>query len=140
MSEQPTADSAQQEVLQAVDAIIDNFANHRREAYFAGFAADATFVFHTSGARLESREEYEREWASWERDDGFRVVSCASTARRLQFAADDIAIFTHDVQTRVTSHDGTADQQERETIVMQRRDGRWLCIHEHLSGRDDLPG
>jgi uncharacterized protein (TIGR02246 family) len=139
MTEQPTADSAEQEVLRAVDAIIDNFANHRPEAYFAGFATDATFVFHTSGARLESREEYEREWARWERDDGFRVISCASSARRLQFVGDDIAIFTHDVQTRVDSDGGAADQSERETIVMQRRDGRWLCIHEHLSGRDDLP-
>jgi ketosteroid isomerase-like protein len=137
MSEQSKAETAEREVLLAVDAIIDNFAHHRRDAYFAGFAADATFVFHISAARLESREEYEREWARWEREDGFRVLSCDSTARRLQRICDDVAIFTHDVRTRVATDDGPVDQQERETIVMQRGAGGWLCIHEHLSGRDD---
>jgi ketosteroid isomerase-like protein len=139
MSDQGAAETAEQQVLLAVDAIIDNFAHHRRNAYFAGFDADATFVFHTSPSRLESREAYEQEWDRWEREDGFRVLSCVSTARRLQFVTDDIAIFTHDVQTRVAGADGPTDQHERETIVMRQGADGWLCIHEHLSGRDDVP-
>ncbi|MDP9026162.1 MAG: nuclear transport factor 2 family protein [Actinomycetota bacterium] len=124
------------EVLAAVDAIIDDFGHHRRDAYFAGFAEDATFVFHTGRGRLESRADYEAEWDRWEREEGFRVLACHSSARRLQQIGDDVAIFTHDVETELADGEGSITLQERETIVLQRRDGRWLCVHEHLSGRD----
>ena len=57
--------NAEQEraVLAAVDKIIDDFGHHRREAYFSGFDEEATFVFHTSEKRLESRAEYEEVWS-----------------------------------------------------------------------------
>jgi ketosteroid isomerase-like protein len=127
--------TTEHDALAAVDAIIDNFGHNRVEAYFAGFAEDATFVFHTSPKRLESRTEYEAVWAEWQRDNAFEVVSCASTDRRIQLFGD-LAVFTHSVET-VASIDGAAETQlERETIVMQNRDGAWLCVHEHLSGRD----
>ena len=41
------------DALGAVDRIIDDFAHHRRDAYFAGFAPDATFLFHNVDHRLE---------------------------------------------------------------------------------------
>ena len=124
------------EVLAAVDAIIDDFGHHRRDAYFAGFAEDATFVFHTGRGRLESRADYEAEWDRWERDEDFRVLACRSSARRVQQIGVDVAIFTHDVETELADGEGSVTLQERETIVLHRRDGRWLCVHEHLSGRD----
>ena len=125
-----------QEILEAVDAIIDDFGHHRREAYFAGFAADATFVFHAGSGRLDSRAAYEAEWSRWERDEGFRVLVCRSSARRVQEVGADVAIFTHDVETELLDGDGSITLHERETMVLQRRDGRWVCVHEHLSGRD----
>ncbi|TAM66151.1 MAG: DUF4440 domain-containing protein [Microbacteriaceae bacterium] len=127
--------STEDEVLLAVDAIIDDFGNHRRAAYFSRFAADATFVFHTSPARLESRAEYEELWCGWERDDEFHVISCQSTNRRVQLL-DDIAVFTHDVDTTVSLGGQVEHSRERETILMERRGDEWLCVHEHLSGRD----
>lgn len=125
----------EREVLAAVDAIIDDYAHHRRDAYFSGFATDATFVFHTSPHRLEDRAEYERLWQSWEEESGFRVVNCESSNRRLQLFGD-IAVFSHDVDTTISFDGKLEDSAERETIVMARRDDGWSCIHEHLSGRD----
>lgn len=127
---------SREEVFEAVDAIIDDFGHHRREAYFSAFADDATFVFHTGSGRLESRAAYEAEWSRWERDEGFRVLACRSTARRLQAVGEDVAIFTHDVETDLADGDGSITLHERETMVLHRRNGRWLCVHEHLSGRN----
>lgn len=121
--------------LAAVDTIIDNFGHNRRDAYFAGFAEDATFIFHTSPKRLDSRAEYEALWAGWERDNAFAVVSCTSTDRRIQLFGET-AIFTHTVETTASVDGDLGTQLERETIVMQRRDESWLCVHEHLSGLD----
>lgn len=121
-------------VLAAADAIVDDFANHRTEAYFAGFAEDATFVFHTADRRLESRAEYEALWAQWESEDGFRVHACRSSDRRVQVLGDT-AIFTHSVDSRIELGGSIDDITERETIVFALRDGRWVAVHEHLSPR-----
>lgn len=120
------------EVLAAADAIIDDFGHHRTEAYFAGFADDATFVFHTAERRLESRADYERLWALWELEDGFRVHGCTSSDRRVQLLGDT-AVFTHSVHSAVELGGETTEVDERETIVFARRDGRWVAVHEHLS-------
>ncbi|MFP5290021.1 MAG: nuclear transport factor 2 family protein [Actinomycetes bacterium] len=121
-------------VLAAADAIVDDFAHHRTEAYFAGFAEDASFVFHTADRRLDSRAEYEALWAQWEREDGFRVHACRSSDRRVQLLGDT-AIFTHSVDSRIELGGQVDDVTERETIVFARRDGRWVAVHEHLSPR-----
>lgn len=127
-----TAETETAEVLAAADAIIDDFGHHRTADYFAGFAADATFVFHTAERRLESRDEYEQLWAQWEREDGFRVRGCTSTDRRVQLWGDT-AVFTHSVHSAVELNGSIDAVDERETIVFVRRDGRWLAVHEHLS-------
>lgn len=119
-------------VLAAADAIVDDFGHHRTAAYFAGFADDATFVFHTHGRRLESRADYEALWAQWERVDGFRVHGCRSSDRRVQVLGD-VAIFTHAVHSTIELGGEVSQVDERETIVFQQRDGRWLAVHEHLS-------
>jgi ketosteroid isomerase-like protein len=128
-------DEQERVVLTAIDKIIDDFGHHRREAYFSGFAEEATFVFHTSERRLESRAEYEEVWAGWERDNGFAVLECTSTNRRIQLL-DEVAIFSHDVETRVRLDGAEELQHERESIIMREVDGQWRCVHEHLSGRD----
>ncbi|WP_417563318.1 nuclear transport factor 2 family protein [Microbacterium sp.] len=118
-----------------IDAIIDDYAHHRRDAYFSRFADDASFVFHTSESRLESRAEYEALWKSWEDDHDFHVISCTSSKRRLQMF-DSVGVFSHEVDTTLTM-DGARDQfTERETIVVALIDGQWRGIHEHLSGID----
>jgi ketosteroid isomerase-like protein len=127
------AQSVEQDVLGAAQALMGAFAEGRVDAYFACFSEDATFLFHTTPERLGSRAAYRELWARWEREDGFAIVSCTSTAGHADVLGDDAAVFTHDVATRVRTHGGEADLRERETIVFARRDGRWLAVHEHLS-------
>jgi ketosteroid isomerase-like protein len=49
------------EVLAAADAIVAAFASTDTQAYFAGFAPDATFVFHPEAKRFDSRAPDGRE-------------------------------------------------------------------------------
>ena len=120
------------EVVRAADALVAAFAATDTEAYFAAFAADATFVFHTEPARLEDRAAYEALWRSW-LDAGWRVLECRSSAARVQVLGS-VGIFTHDVRTTVSTPDGPQTTQERETVVFARRgSGELLAVHEHLS-------
>ncbi|MFJ1311417.1 YybH family protein [Agrobacterium sp. P15N1-A] len=134
MTEQETA------VLAAADALVGAFSRHDRDAYFDAFAPEATFLFYNLDRRLNDRAAYEAEWALWEERDGFRVLACRSTDRRVQFAGN-VAIFTHAVETDLTIGGETMTNSERETIVFLRNAaGCWLAIHEHLSAiPPDLP-
>ena len=122
----------ERQVLEAADALIDAFARHDRDAYFAAFAPNASFVFHHVDTPLQSRAAYEALWREWERDQGFAVLGCESRERTVQSVGDAV-IFTHSVRTRVRTHQGTDELDERETIVFARAGHRWLAVHEHLS-------
>jgi uncharacterized protein (TIGR02246 family) len=122
------------EVVDASKAIVSAFGSDDPDTYFKFFAPDATFTFYNAPSRLQDRAAYEREWASWRRDIGFKVRSCTSSAQHVQIFGE-IAILTHLVQTETTTNTGDEKASERETIVFHRRDGRWLAVHEHLSLR-----
>jgi ketosteroid isomerase-like protein len=128
MTEQETT------VLSAADALVGAFSRHDRDAYFAAFAPEATFLFYNLDRPLDGRAAYEAEWALWEKRDGFRVLGCRSTERRVQIVGD-VAIFTHAVETDLSVGGERMTNNERETIVFARDPaGRWLAVHEHLSG------
>jgi uncharacterized protein (TIGR02246 family) len=120
------------EVSAAAAAIVAAFGRHDPRAYFALFAPEATFVFHTTPQRLNSRAEYQAEWAKWEKEDGFRVRSCKSSDQRVQVLGD-AAVFTHTVVTEISTKQGPTTMRERETIVFRRDRGKWIAVHEHLS-------
>jgi ketosteroid isomerase-like protein len=128
----PVASAASREVTAAAAAIVDAFGRHDPKKYFSHFAPDATFIFHTTPKRLNTRAEYEAEWAVWEKEDGFRVRSCKSSDQRVQILGD-VAVFTHSVQTELSTKQGSSTVQERESIVFHRRGGKWIAVHEHLS-------
>lgn len=115
--------------LAAARAVVEAFGAHDTDAYFAGFADDATFVFHNHPDVLVGREAYRALWAEWEAD-GFHVEGCTSHEARCDLVAPDVAVFTHRVRTLLA---GEGEQRERETIVLARRDGAWIAVHEHLS-------
>lgn len=118
-------------VAAAADSLLAAFGSHDRDAYFAAFSPEATFLFYPSPALLETRAAYEQEWAMWEAD-GFHVEACSAIDRRIDFLTPDVAVLTHRVRTRLAGVD--AEQRERETIVFHRdTSGRWLAVHEHLS-------
>lgn len=120
-------------VLAAADALVGAFARHDRDAYFAAFAPEATFLFYNLDRTLDDRAAYEAEWTLWETRDGFRVLGCRSTNRKVRLVGE-VAIFTHAVETDISVGGETMTNNERETIVFARDGaGRWLAVHEHLS-------
>lgn len=120
------------DVLCAARELVAHFAAHDTENYFAAFAPEATFIFHTTPHPLNSREAYRALWRDWEAG-GFRILDCRSSEPHIR-VHDDIAIFTHRVETRLIADGAEQTALERETIVFRRgNDGRWLAIHEHLS-------
>tara|TARA_B100001059_G_scaffold162735_1_gene162258 strand:+ start:1427 stop:1828 length:402 start_codon:yes stop_codon:yes gene_type:complete len=121
------------DVMAAIENLVDAFSRHDKEAYFSAFADDATFLFHNQDRLLTSKAEYELEWSRWETEDQFRVLDCESTKQNLQIIGDT-AIFIHWVITTIQTGSGNETSHERETIVMNlNQDGRWLAVHEHLS-------
>ncbi|QKV90639.1 nuclear transport factor 2 family protein [Streptomyces sp. NA02950] len=121
------------EVLKAADALVSAFGEGRLDDYFAMFAPDATFVFHTTPERLTSTADYRALWDRWVTEDDFRVLACTSTDQLIQLLGET-AVFSHRVETTVSTTAGEETLHERETIVFRRRDsGRWLAVHEHLS-------
>jgi ketosteroid isomerase-like protein len=131
------ASSDHAQVLLAAQRLVAAFAANDTEAYFAAFSEDATFVFHTTPAILESRAAYRALWDSWQRD-GFRVLGCESREPRVSLQGE-VAVFMHEVATRLQVNGEAVDCFERETILFRRTrpDGNWLACHEHLSA---LPG
>ena len=125
--------TAEEDVRRAADALVSAFGRGDLDAYFACFADDATFLFHTTDRLLTSTEEYRQEWARWAAEDGFRVLGCTTTDTFIQVVGGT-AVLTHRVRTTVATNDGRSELHERETIVFARQeDGRWLAVHEHLS-------
>ncbi|WP_413796741.1 nuclear transport factor 2 family protein [Streptomyces iranensis] len=80
-----------------------------------------------------STADYRALWDRWVAEDEFRVLSCTSTDRLVQLLGDS-AVFTHLVETTVSTTAGAETTHERETIVFRRQThGHWLAVHEHLS-------
>lgn len=123
------------QVLEAARALVAAFARTDTEAYFAAFSEDATFIFHTWPQPLLSRAAYRTVWEGWLRDDGFEVLDCQSDHGLVRLQGEDVAIFCHDVVTRLRIRGEESLSRERETIVFRREPqrGRWLATHEHLS-------
>ncbi|BBE24115.1 hypothetical protein MN0502_29980 [Arthrobacter sp. MN05-02] len=120
-----------EDVLRAAVALVEAFRATDTQAYFACFAEDATFVFHTEDRRLASRAAYEQLWSTW-LDAGWRVTDCSSSDRHVQLLGD-VAVFTHDVRTTTETAGATETTRERETIVFRRSAGTITAVHEHLS-------
>ena len=119
-------------VLAAAARLVDAFSRHDTDAYFAAFAAEASFIFHNLDRVLTSRDAYRAEWRLWEERDGFRVLGCRSSDQMVQMAGD-AAVFTHTVETDIAFGGEPATNRERETIVFRWQDGAWIAFHEHLS-------
>lgn len=120
-----------QEVRAAAAEIVDAFAATDGDRYFAGFAPEASFVFHTEAERLDDRAAYERLWREWV-DGGWRVRSCTSSNQHVQTFPGG-AVFAHDVDTTVDTGDGEDAYRERETVVFRADGDRLVAVHEHLS-------
>ena len=122
----------EQGVLQQAAHLVSCFAQHDFDKYFECFAEDTVFIFHTTKSVLKNKSEYQKEWKSWEKDWGFKVKSCKSRNQIVQMF-DDVAIFSHTVDTTLNTSDGEKSFTERETIVFNYQNDKWIAVHEHLS-------
>lgn len=116
----------------AAKDLVAAFATHDRARYFDSFAPDASFIFYSSDRIFQNRDEYEAEWKEWEAT-GFKVLACTSLNSHIMLLTPEVAVFTHQVRTTLNTAEGVINTGERETIVFQLIDGRWLGVHEHLS-------
>ncbi|MFB4393646.1 MULTISPECIES: nuclear transport factor 2 family protein [unclassified Pseudomonas] len=119
------------QVRQAAAALVAAFASNDSARYFACFSEDATFLFHTLPQPLLSRHAYELLWAQWQAE-GFAVLGCQSSNAQVSVQGE-VAIFMHDVATRLRINGEEHALEERETIVFRRAGEHWLACHEHLS-------
>lgn len=119
------------QVRQAAAALVEAFASNDTIGYFNCFSEDATFLFHTLPEPLLSRRSYQDLWIGWQQD-GFCVLGCESSNGHVSLQGE-VAIFIHDVATRLRMGGEELALSERETIVFRLQDGRWLACHEHLS-------
>ncbi|MFC7432031.1 MULTISPECIES: YybH family protein [unclassified Agrococcus] len=124
-------DVTEQHVRDAAAAIVDAFAATDGERYFALFAPEASFVFHTEPQRLDDRAAYEALWQEWIAT-GWRVTSCTSSEQQVLLMPGG-GVFSHTVTTAVETPDGPDSYRERETIVFRSTPAGLLAIHEHLS-------
>jgi len=130
------SDEREAAVLAAADAIIDNFGHHEPPS-----TSPASLRMRPSCSTLLSAASTAASSMSncggGGREDGFLVHSCASSARRVQLF-ETMAIFTHDVRSTIEFGAEVETFDERETIVFELRDDRWVAVHEHLS-KPSLP-
>jgi ketosteroid isomerase-like protein len=122
----------EQGVLQQAAHLVSCFAQHDFDKYFECFADDTVFIFHTTKNVLNNKLEYQKEWKIWEKEWGFKVKACHSSNQIVQMYGE-VAIFSHTVATTLNTSDGEKSFTERETIVFQFQNGKWIAVHEHLS-------
>lgn len=126
----PPLDEA--EALAALDRLVEAFSCTDTTAYFACLAPEATFLFHSEPAAIAGRAAYRALWDSWV-TDGWRVVGCESSERRVQLLGP-VAVVTHRVRTTVRTPEGEQQLDERETVVLAHGDDEVVrVVHEHLS-------
>jgi ketosteroid isomerase-like protein len=120
------------EVETAAVALLDAFAANDRPRYFGSFAPEASFVFPIVDHVMVSRDEYAAEWQRWIDTDDFKVTGFESLDRMIRVYGD-VAIFIHRSITHSTGRSGDSTLHERETIIFNKINGKWLAVHEHVS-------
>lgn len=126
------SDQLEQEIDDAVAAIVDAFRSNDEERYFSGFAPECSFAFHTDREMLFGRDAWRSAWREL-RESGWRVVDCRSLRTHVQPIGRDGGVFLHELETTAEQDGRRETYRERETIVFERRDGRLTAVHEHLS-------
>ncbi|UKA58398.1 YybH family protein [Arthrobacter sp. FW306-2-2C-D06B] len=121
-----------EEVTSAAERIVAAYSAMDEEAYFGSFDPQATFLFHGTPERLNSRDDYEEQWRTWV-SEGWKVIGCHSSDPFIQIYGTT-AVFSHSVATTTEEQGQRAITEERETIVFTRAgSGGIKAVHEHLS-------
>ncbi|MEW1821910.1 nuclear transport factor 2 family protein [Arthrobacter sp. NPDC080031] len=121
-----------EEVTSAAERIVAAYSAMDEDAYFGSFDPQATFLFHGTSERLNSRDDYEEQWRT-RVSEGWKVIGCRSSDPFIQIYGTT-AVFSHSVATTTEERGQRAVTEERETIVFTRTgSGGIKAVHEHLS-------
>lgn len=115
----------------AAQGIVRAFRNNDEDEYFAGFADDCSFAFHTDPAPLLGADAWREGWRELQAS-GWRVKDCRTLCDHVQVIGDG-GVYLHELETTAGEPGAIETYRERESIVFARRDGRLVAVHEHLS-------
>lgn len=120
------------EVKATLQTLTDGFRKRDLKAFSECFAPDADVVLYGTGAdekRIgpeQIRTQVQRDWAQSESAAMLLDWTSVSAAGSVAWAAIDGAF-----KFRAGGQDGTIPV--RVSIVLEKRDGRWLIVHAHFS-------
>ncbi|MFN2251760.1 MAG: nuclear transport factor 2 family protein [Anaerolineae bacterium] len=127
------ADSAtENQVLTAVDGIMNAYADHDIHGLLSRFAADDDIVMYGTGrderrvGPAEIREQAERDWAQAD------SIAMRFDERNV-WTAGDVAWVALDGAFELAAGGQTMELPARVSLVFEKRDGDWLAVHGHFS-------
>ena len=129
--------STTEDVQEAVAAFIAVFNDLDWEPFRKSFADDATVFFPFAGVprRTTGRVDYEREFKAF-----FDTVRQEGSAPPyLSIEPKDTAVQVFGDIAVVTFHLEAPGRLNRRTVVLNRRDARWLIVHLHASRMSSNP-
>jgi len=121
------------EVIAVLDRLAEAYNNRDAEAVMALFVGDADLVLFGTGVDercvgpAEVRAQFERDMLQSESADWRRKWVSVSASGTVAWAACEIML-----SWRAFGHDGTIPLA-RWTVVMERRQGRWLIVHSNVA-------
>ncbi|HWO69487.1 MAG TPA: nuclear transport factor 2 family protein [Actinomycetota bacterium] len=127
------------EVLATVEGLEARLDAGDLDAYFAGFAPDATFLFYNEERRLESTAEYRALLEERIAGSGLRFLDRLRSEVRVQ-RWEDVAVVTF-LDEATYEWEGDRETTRGRASWVLRRDGeRWVVIHVHISPAAAPPG
>jgi len=127
------------EVLATVEGLEARLDAGDLDAYFAGFAPDATFVFHDEERRLESPGEYRALLEERIAGSGLRFLDRRRSEVRVQRWEDGAVVSFLDEATYEWEGDRETTRG-RASWVLRREGGRWVVVHVHISPAEPPTG
>jgi hypothetical protein len=70
-----------EDVTSAADRILAANSATDVDTYFGSFGPQATFLFHATPERLNSRDLYEEQWRTWV-SEGWKLIGCQAAQLR----------------------------------------------------------
>lgn len=130
-TEAPQYDPSTGPALAVVDRFGKALADGDRTAALAQLAPD--LVVFESGHAERSRDEYAA--SHLDADIAFLKTATAHQTARRASAGKDSALVLSESEVRSVRDGKTTTRATLETLVLRKRDGRWLITHIHWSSR-----
>ena len=116
-------------VWEAVEAIYAGFVAGDREAIDRNLSPEATLWDSTHEPLVRGKAELDALRDA--RPAGAPSPTALEATEPVIDVFGDVAVVRHVLLVRFAPESGEPEQRIRNTSVWRRRDGRWLCVHNH---------